>query len=166
MKHCNKCGKDKPISEFGKCRRDGSMYKDGRTYECRACHNRMRREFNKRHPKKNLEITRRYHTAHPEFRLLCGARCRAKQLGLPCTITIADISIPEFCPILGLKLLFGKKHAQDCSPSLDRIIPERGYVAGNIAVISHKANTMKSNASLGDLKKLVSWLEKNSLAHC
>ena len=33
------------------------------------------------------------------------------------------------------------------SPSLDRIIPEKGYVKGNVIIVSHKANTIKSDAS-------------------
>ena len=39
----------------------------------------------------------------------------------------------------------------DTSPTLDKIIPERGYVKGNVQVISHKANSMKRNASLDEL---------------
>ena len=40
------------------------------------------------------------------------------------------------------------------SPSLDRIIPEKGYVKGNIIVVSLKANTMKNNATIEEIKNL------------
>jgi hypothetical protein len=46
------------------------------------------------------------------------------------------------------------------SPSLDRIVPEKGYVEGNIAIISQRANTLKQDASLDDLRNLVTWLEE------
>jgi hypothetical protein len=50
--------------------------------------------------------------------------------------------------------------ATDNSPTLDRIIPSLGYVRGNVKVISMRANVLKHNASLDELKKLVAWLEK------
>jgi hypothetical protein len=37
---------------------------------------------------------------------------------------------------------------------VDRIDPNRGYIADNIWVISWKANRMKSNATLEELKLL------------
>ena len=52
----------------------------------------------------------------------------------------------------------GKKGAVPSSPSLDRIIPELGYVPGNVQVISHQANTMKSNATLKELKAFAAWV--------
>ena len=45
------------------------------------------------------------------------------------------------------------------SYSLDKIIPELGYVKGNVWIISNKANAIKSNASLEELKLLVKNLE-------
>jgi hypothetical protein len=40
------------------------------------------------------------------------------------------------------------------SPSLDRIIPERGYVPGNIRVISDRANRLKGGRNLNELRRL------------
>jgi len=40
------------------------------------------------------------------------------------------------------------------SPSLDRIDPTKGYVKGNVWIISHKANTFKSYATHEELKIL------------
>ena len=41
---------------------------------------------------------------HPGYYMLKNAQYRAKRDGLPCTITLSDIKIPEFCPVLGIKL--------------------------------------------------------------
>lgn len=46
------------------------------------------------------------------------------------------------------------------SPSLDKIIPEKGYIKGNIAIISMRANQLKSNATLAELEKLLVWMRK------
>lgn len=54
----------------------------------------------------------------------------------------------------------GSKKQSDNSPSLDRLIPNNGYVKKNVRVISKKANTMKSNGTLNDLVNLTRWLEK------
>jgi hypothetical protein len=89
--------------------------------------------------------------------MLQGARSRARKGGYACTITEDDVVIPEFCPLLGVKLErgagVGNKGA--ASPSLDKIVPALGYVPGNVWVISHRANTLKGNATLQELKMLV-----------
>lgn len=47
---------------------------------------------------------------------------------------------------------------QHSSPSIDRIIPELGYVRGNIAVISMRANKLKSDATSEELERISAWM--------
>lgn len=96
---------------------------------------------------------------NPEKGLLKLAKKRAKDKGLPFSITEADIPVPKFCPVFGIKLEFGNMKLRDSSPSVDRFIPELGYVPGNVAVISWKANKIKSNASFQELKQIADWME-------
>jgi len=91
-----------------------------------------------------------------------SAKGRAKKEGCDFNIEPSDIRIPEVCPILGIKLTKGEGCVTEASPSLDRIIPGLGYVKGNIQVISFKANTIKSNATPEELRKVADWSEKNS----
>jgi hypothetical protein len=63
------------------------------------------------------------------------------------------------CPMLGIDMMPNIGKMQDNSPSLDRIIPGKGYSKGNIIVISYKANRIKNDASLQDLKNVVLFLE-------
>ena len=91
--------------------------------------------------------------------LLKQAKYRAKKYGIEFDITVDDIHIPEYCPILKIKMFKNdKRYAHEYSPSLDRINPELGYTKGNIQVISHKANTMKSSANLNDLINFAMWV--------
>lgn len=91
--------------------------------------------------------------------MLQNARSRAKAAEVPFTITVDDITIPTHCPILGLPLAqkLGKKGGGPCSPSLDRVRPDRGYTAGNIIVISNRANRLKSDATIEELRDIASF---------
>lgn len=103
---------------------------------------------------KKLKITK------PELLLLRSAKHRAKVGNFPIDITIEDIQIPEFCPILKIKLEVSTENAAPNSPSLDKIIPELGYVKGNVQVISNLANTMKWNATFEQLINFAEWVNK------
>jgi len=91
--------------------------------------------------------------------MLDNARTRALKAGVPFAIRAEDIVVPTHCPILGLPLYptLGKKGGGPNSPSLDRIEPCRGYVPGNIVVISSRANRLKSDASIEELRKIASF---------
>jgi hypothetical protein len=93
----------------------------------------------------------------PRRRLVTLARWRAKRDGVPCTITHTDFDYPRFCPALGLPLQVGQGRLTDNSPTLDRIIPERGYVPGNVIVVSWRCNKLKSDASPGELRRIASF---------
>ncbi len=46
------------------------------------------------------------------------------------------------------------------SPSVDKLIPALGYVKGNVAVISRRANQIKSDCTSGDeLRQVADWLD-------
>lgn len=94
------------------------------------------------------------------YRMFKAAAARAKAKGLDFTIKLKDIIVPDVCPVFGLPLIKQTKIAGHCSPSLDRIDNSKGYVPGNVAVISKKANTTKNAATLAELEQLVAWLRK------
>ena len=86
---------------------------------------------------------------------------KAKELGFDFNISEEDVIIPTHCPILGVELVLNEGKLAGNSASLDRIDSSKGYVKGNVWVISHKANAMKSNATLAELKLFAMWV--NSL---
>ena len=83
-----------------------------------------------------------------EYKMFYDARKRAAKLGLPFSIVPDDILVPAACPVLGIAL---DSSDRDHTPSLDKIIPAKGYTPENICVISFKANRIKSDASLDEL---------------
>lgn len=83
--------------------------------------------------------------------MINAARHRAKRDNLPFNLEINDIRIPEFCPVLGIKLEINKETVGPNSPSLDKIIVNKGYVKGNVRVISHRANWLKNNSNKEEL---------------
>lgn len=86
-----------------------------------------------------------------------NARLRAKAAGVPFAISKEDIHVPTHCPILGIPLIRGTRSGTPNSPSLDKIHPEQGYVPGNIIVISNRANRLKSDASIRELRDIASF---------
>lgn len=85
------------------------------------------------------------------------ARKRALAFGLPFTIEPEDIKINSVCPVLGIPL--SEDGNRNNRPSLDRAVPSRGYTPSNIYVISFRANRIKSDASIDELKKIVAYME-------
>ena len=88
------------------------------------------------------------------------ARQRAVEKGLPFDITIDDIIIPAMCPVLNIPIIQGTGKIHDNSPNLDRIVPELGYVKGNIHVISFRANRIKTNANPNELMIVALYFQK------
>jgi hypothetical protein len=107
---------------------------------------------------KKMSVERRLKRA-PEITLFYNAKNRAKAKGLSFDIEFSDIVFPDVCPILGIALKVSAGFASPNSPSIDRIDPSLGYVKGNIQIISHKANTIKSNATLDELKSVIRHME-------
>lgn len=91
--------------------------------------------------------------------MLSAARARAKKVGVPYSLTRENITIPEYCPILGIKLERGPVQERHNSPSLDRIYPELGYIPGNVSVISYRANCIKNNGSADEHRRIADWMD-------
>lgn len=91
--------------------------------------------------------------------ILRSAKHRAKVQNLPFNLELEDIVIPELCPVFGTPLVCnaGQGGAKHDSPSLDKIIPELGYVKGNVQIISNLANVMKHDATPEQLVAFGEW---------
>jgi hypothetical protein len=82
----------------------------------------------------------------PEYLIWYRAKESAKMRGREFNIEISDIVIPKKCPYLEIDLDFFSHNSPEYY-SIDRIDSSKGYVKGNIQIISRLANTMKNNAT-------------------
>ncbi|MFZ9725627.1 MAG: hypothetical protein ACO3EH_00340 [Ilumatobacteraceae bacterium] len=148
------------------------MYADDDPPESREERRRRKhREAVARYAEKNRDKVRAWSREYrvrksrdPRWEMLRGARCRARAARLPFAITIDDIAIPKRCPVFGTPLVRGGMWVTPHNPSLDRIVPELGYVPGNIAVISHRANLIKSTGTAKEHRKIADWIDRVTLS--
>ena len=161
-KICSKCKIEKNIQEFWKMKRPNN--KIGLAYRCKTCI----REYNKTYHQSSSykQIKKRSDKKYRQDiarQLHKSARQRAKKKNRVFDLLIEDIKIPEYCPILGLKLEISNDRFSANSYSLDRIDSKKGYTKDNIHVISYRANEVKKDANLQEIKKIIEWLEKRTI---
>lgn len=156
---CKKCGLEKDIEEF-------YMNRKTRLWKCKRCIREIqsspknafrRRELYKKHRKECHEeccIKAREKRNRNIISVLVGdCRRRATKKCLEFNITKYDLCLYEKCPILGIDIKLGVKNHIN-SPSIDRIDNNKGYVKGNVIVISYRANKLKQDATLDELWKV------------
>ena len=107
-------------------------------------------------------VTDGQYTREHIVQCLSKTRKKSKKLKIPHNVSIdyAHSIFPKdfICPVLGIKMEWGNEDL-DTSPSFDRIIPQKGYVEGNVCWISYRANKIKSDADSGEIFKVYNWLK-------
>lgn len=167
-KICPLCGKNLPLEDYNK---GNGMY--GRQSRCRECEHKIQNSPERVARRRELELARRKnpdyvkhrnemdrkcrHTSDKSLRLylIRAAKQRAKEKGLEFNITEEDIPLPDKCPLLEIPMDSFDYKARWNSYSIDRIDSSKGYIKGNVWVISKRANTIKNNATLEELELLV-----------
>jgi hypothetical protein len=117
------------------------------------------KEYNRIYQNKYAKQRRKYdpekeHARYEKHRetnrlqaLIRGSRQSAKKRGLEHTITKDDLIQVEFCPLTGIKIDWSVSGKHMANPSIDRIDSTKGYVPGNVEIMSCLGNSMKSNAT-------------------
>lgn len=160
---CATCQQNKPETAYN--RDNAPSNKRGRRYTCKECDSEYRKQYmsdpKNRATRNTREVVKR---AKKDQRviMLANAKKRAKLKGLDFDLTKEDIIIPEFCPILGIKLVRADKGFAENSASLDRIDNNRGYTRDNVRVISLRANKMKGYATLDEMIKIVNYMVREA----
>lgn len=149
VKNCIVCKEEKSYEEFYK-------EKLGRiSSRCKSCakiylkgirDSKIDSSWIKRYVKK-------YKLKYPEKYLYVICRKRSKIRKLEFNLDRKDIIIPEFCPVLGIKITNGQN--RNSSPAVDRIDNTLGYIKNNVIVVSFKANSLKRDSSFVERQQLV-----------
>lgn len=144
---CRGCDLDKEAAEFPvRNDRSGRL----RPY-CYTCANNISR----------ARYVNHRHTA--PFKHRCTrAKARAQSLKVPFDLT------PEYletlwtgmCPVLNVPISLLEQRDNEHAAELDRFIPDKGYVVGNVAFLSRRANRLKNNVTTKELQLLIDWMKK------
>jgi hypothetical protein len=136
----------------------------GRLY--RQTHKEQIKNKNEKYKDRRKEVYKEWFEKNRLNGLLYGIRDRAKNNNILCDSLndlrnylqpIYDIGECQKCHC---KLEHGIKKNKNNSPSIDRIIPEKGYTVGNITVLCACCNRKKQDNNLEDFKNWVKWMEE------
>lgn len=97
-----------------------------------------------------------YTTKYDRIRgyMIRNSKFMAGRRGIYFDLKYTDFELPKYCPILGLELEYGAGNNGN-SPqhaTLDRIDNSKGYIPGNVMVISRLANAMKNQANFNQIE--------------
>ena len=94
-------------------------------------------------------------------RTLDRIRRDSRKIGKECDLDLdylESIATDE-CPIFKTPFVWGQsKKVSDETASIDKIIPELGYIKGNVVFISFLANKIKQNVTEKELYAVADWL--------
>jgi hypothetical protein len=141
-KSCRICELLKPASEFSL----DSGKKDGLRAVCKTCDTKLRK--GRWVPVIESKKALNHRKSNRPKAMLKALRQGAKKRGIRCTLVEADLAavpIPDFCPVLGIKMEWTDGRRTINTPSIDRINPDGSYENGNWRYISWKANRLKSD---------------------
>ncbi|GEM_PF-4668340 len=103
--------------------------------------------------------------------LLAMKKYSARKIGVPFDLMLEDVAWPRQCPVLGVDFLLPgsdgveRKGPKRNSLSFDRIDPKQGYVAGNVVLVSHLANSIMGNTTSPDRVRIVAeWFDRELAA--
>ena len=102
------------------------------------------------------DYNKRKHTI--KYRLRQLKRSAAKR-NIEFSLRPEDIVIPEYCPVLGIKLSLTNTKVANNSPSVDRFDNNKGYVKDNVRVISYRANVLKRDATIEELEAVIRYMK-------
>lgn len=82
-----------------------------------------------------------------------------KKKGIEFNLELTDIILPEVCPVFNKPFVYGDT---DWTYSIDRIDSSKGYVKGNIAIISNRANRAKNDLTRHELQLIIEYMDRNA----
>ena len=149
---CSGCGQMLPIDHFSKD--SGKPYRYFKQAYCRDCSLEKAYEWQQQHPFRVLVLSAKSHNR---------IRHRNKY-DFDIDEEYLQLFDTDTCPILGIPIQCNndKRRRQQShdSKSLDRIDSTKGYIKGNVQIISWRANRLKGDATLEEMVLIGKWAEQ------
>lgn len=127
-------------------------------YRCRNCISKNRRGYYLENQAQIRDKINKARRNTPENQILTRCKNRAKEQGLDFNLELSDIVLPTHCPVFKTKLEYAASKPEH-RYSIDRIDSTKGYIKGNVQIISQLANTMKNNATPAQLIMFAKWIK-------
>jgi hypothetical protein len=86
-------------------------------------------------------------------------RQNVRQTGHEWNLNLEDVQWNSHCPILGIELDYFAESTQENSPSFDRTDASKGYVRGNVIIVSWRANRIKNNGTAEEHRRIAEYLD-------
>ena len=153
MRMCNMCKVEKPFSAFNNSKHDKTF---GKQHHCKTCSTEYKRKKGG-----SYQNHKKNHVVDYRKGLVRAARHRAKNKHVPFDITWEDLDLIVTCPVLGIPIFCDSINNSN-APSIDRFIPEKGYVKGNVFLISRRANVLKGDATIEEVKLILEYMQSDN----
>ncbi len=138
---CMTCGTYKPYEQYHL----HSNCANGYNTVCKQC--------------RKVTSKKNYKALSLEQNIFNRAKSRAAKRNIEFNLELSDIVVPDMCPVLNIPITKGKIGGSDNSPSIDRTDSNKGYVKGNITIMSNRANVLKNNATYKELVKVAEYVK-------
>lgn len=152
-----------------KVRENNKRYTETHKNELREYHRQYREDGGKELRERERLYCKQYRKEKWPSYKISACKKRAKDKCLPFNMVSVDLydprtgNLPEVCPIFPhIRLDYGAGPDRRYWASVDRIVPELGYVSGNVCVVSMAANTWKTNGSNPEERKRIIALMRGS----
>ena len=146
MKTCKICQIEKDLNQFHKSKTG----RCGRVAVCKPCRSSQTHEERKENYFVHYVRTKK-------------SECKRKEIPFDLTPQYLEDLWTGVCPVFGTEMQYGMKgRGSDhlLSAHLDRIDPSKGYVVGNVCWISGRANRIKYDATIEELKQIINYMRR------
>lgn len=120
---------------------------------------RRRKKSGKRNPEQKRQWYLNRKKVNPERYLLARVRQRhtKKFPKIPCDLEASDLLVPAHCPVFGYRMRWESFWRR---PTVDRIDNSKGYVKGNVVIVSQRANQLKNDSTLDELRAIIKFYQQ------
>lgn len=162
FKKCSRCQETKPFGAFPMGGHPDKTKASGWKCYCKPCYVEHMRDYYARNPQKYRRLKERERerrAQRPAHMMWLKVRQRAIKTGTPFTITAADLEpVPTKCPVLGIPIEYAARGVNNPNAaSVDRVDNAKGYEPGNVIIVSFRANELKRDATLSELKAIAAF---------